>query len=183
MGAPPAVPTRLAGQRVSDSYLGDLADYLAFVGNPPSVSAYRDVEGTIPGGGVDTLLGLAGEEWDTDGMHSVAGGENSKITIKTDGIYHVNAFARFLSDSAGFRRLTIRQNADGSPTGGSFLSSDTRDASPSQITTLSVIFDKHFSTDDVIQMFVAQNSGGSLGVDPGIRKVGLQVRWVGTGTE
>jgi hypothetical protein len=175
--APPELPALLAGARPSAAYYAALHTYMEFLANPPQAMAFRGIGRTVPNA-VEDLLVMDDENFDTNGIHSTTT-DPSRMTIKTDGRYQVIGRLTFASNSTGYRYLEMRVNADGDGDAGGLLARDVREAVSGNVTVLEVVFSRAFVTGDRIEAFGWQNSGAGLALDEGLRKCGVEIRWVG----
>ncbi len=178
MATAPTMPSLLAGQRPGASYFAALNAYLEFARNPPGAMAFRNVARTVPNA-TDDLLSMDSTDWDRNSIHSTVSNP-SRMTIQTDGRYQVVGRLTFDSNSTGYRMFELRVNADGASSDGILLARDTREAVTGNVTTLEVSVSRMFVTGNRIEGFAFQNSGAGLALNFGIRKCGIEVRWLGT---
>lgn len=111
---------------------------------------------------VFNVVALPGESFDSspDGAMHDNVTNNSRITIKTPGVYHIGWFAGFATNPNGYRQWGIRWN------GSIMIALDTRSASPTGAITHSVAsLPFQFSANDYIELLVAQGSGGALDLE------------------
>jgi hypothetical protein len=107
-----------------------------------------------------TALALNTESFDTDpngAMHDTSS-NNSRITIRTAGVYHVSPYVEFATNATGFRQVAIRLN------GATFLFGDHRAAVNGEATHVCYSHPYLFAANDYVEVLVAQNSGGALNV-------------------
>ena len=105
-----------------------------------------------------TAINFNTEDFDTDGFHDNST-NNTRITIPAGkgGYYQVNALTRWATNSTGFRGLYIYKNDSAfSPQYMYFMPPSTVDFSPSFSSIIYLV------ATDYIELFVEQNSGGSL---------------------
>lgn len=127
---------------------------------PPMCSLYRSSAQSIPNGTSTVVTFPSGtEQIDTDTMHDDST-NNSRITIKTAGVYLVSFQFEFaLSSGGGRRTLQLRKNGNPTgvdielPSGGGYYPR----ASGSQIFSL--------AKDDYVDLSAYQDSGGSLNLE------------------
>jgi hypothetical protein len=175
----PNLPTLVAGDRWTAARYNALRAAIEFYGTPPMVAAYRTVAGSLTSG-TDTLIGLDDEDYDTDGMHSVAAGPtNGRVYFVTQGRYEVVARCTFAAQSDGYRRIKVRTNSGGVVSGGGLLAEAIADAVPGDSTTVELVVQRRMVAGDYIEMFAAQNSGSGLALEVGVRKVQIAARYIG----
>lgn len=170
----PAAP--VTGTTISKTTFGDVvkAD-LDFLANPPACRVYHNAAQSIPNV-TGTLLAFNSERYDTDTMHDTVT-NNSRITIKTAGLYVVTLNFTWPTNGTGERRASI------------FLNGATQIAfsstSPAQITTdngicLATIY--KLAVNDYLTVQVYQSSGGALNVNSGSNySPEFAATWVGLG--
>lgn len=116
-----------------------------------------------------TALPLAAESFDSDpngAMHDTVT-NNTRITIRTAGVYHCGAQATPAANTTGFRQSYIRVN------GGSTIAFDTRMASTAggAGSEVSLYCAYSFAANDYIELVVQQASGGALNYDGALSAV------------
>lgn len=165
-----AIGSPTSGQPVSRSQFG-----------LPVISAINDLDERIetsqPGGvrckaffsaatlsltsNVLTAVPLASEAYDPLGMHDTAS-NNSRITVPEDGCYQIIAKASFAANATGRRFVGVWKNALGNPAGGVPIGQTSLAGNGStdhqQVTTVDV----ELAANDVLEMFVLQNTAGAL---------------------
>jgi hypothetical protein len=138
-----------------------LAGASGFVGCRAFISAVQSIANNT-----QVALALGGESFDSDpngAMHDLAT-NNSRITIRTAGVYHVGAFVQYTANSVGSRQTVIRIN------GGSGIVLDTRQAPTvgGSGADIPLYCAYQFNAGDYIELTVYQSSGGALDVVSGI---------------
>lgn len=178
MATVPTTQTFNAGEKVTASKLNAATKtVLDFLMNPPRVNAYAGTAISVSSG-TSTLLTFDSESWDTDSMHSTTTNP-SRITINTSGQYLVTFYARFPSNSTGYRQLNLRLNSAGASGGGSTLSTITVAAVNGASAFVTRTLELSCTAGDHYELFATQNSGVSLSMDSGSRVTGMEFRWVG----
>lgn len=178
MATVPTTQTFNAGEKVTASKLNSATKtVLDFLMNPPRVNAYVGTAVSVSSG-TSTLVTFDSEAWDTDSLHSTTTNP-SRITINTSGQYLVTFYARFPSNSTGYRQCNLRLNSAGSSTGGSTLSTITLAAVNGASTFVTRTLELTCNAGDHYELFVTQNSGASLSLESGTRVSGMEFRWVG----
>lgn len=179
MATIPPTQSFSAGEKVTGSKLtAGTKTVLDFLMNPPRVNAFLN-SGTISlTSGTSTLITLEGESWDTDSMHSTAS-NTSRITIRTSGQYLVSFYARFLTNSTGYRQLNLRSNAGGSANGGTTISTISIPANSGDATFVTRTLELPCVAGEYYELFATQNSGSSVSVQNGQRVTGMEFRWLG----
>lgn len=178
MATVPSVPSFASGNVDVASKLTSLAQGLQLFLTPPYCDAINSA-GIACTSGTATLITLDTENEDTDGMHSTST-NTSRIALNTAGLYEIHAFCRFPSNSTGMRTLNVRANSAGSSSGGATLTTINVPAVNGGTTFVERTFNYRPTSPgtDYVEMFVTQNSGGSLTTDGGTRVTGMQVRWI-----
>jgi hypothetical protein len=128
----------------------------------PSVRVYHNAGQPISNG-VETVLAFNSERWDTAAgaastMHDPAT-NNSRLTCRYAGKYHVTANIEFAANATGQRQVYLRINGTPGQYAG-FVSTPGSGFSVGLI--VSGVLD--LAVNDYVQVFVYQNSGGSLTV-------------------
>lgn len=80
------------------------------------------------------------------------------------GLYSINASVTFPFNATGIRRIQIRKNAAGSATGGTLIGTTHIPTVTTSAVQTTVVYgrDAYLTADDYVEVFVLQNSGGSL---------------------
>jgi hypothetical protein len=180
MATVPTTQTFTAGEKVTSAKLNAATKTpLDFLLNPPRVNAYSSATTTVASTtSTATLVTLESESWDTDSMHSTTS-NTSRITINTSGQYLVTFYARFPSNSTGFRMLNLRANAGGLYSQGSTISTIILPATNGDVTFVTRTFELSLVAGDYYELFAQQNSGSSLALQNGSRVTGMEFRWLG----
>jgi len=105
----------------------------------------------------DLVMTWDTEEFDTNAMHNTAT-NNSRITFKRSGIYHVIAHLAWPSNNTGDRQTYIRKN------GTTALAAQTIPAISGRGTDVQASFVGEFDTNDYVEAIGWQTSGGDLAV-------------------
>jgi len=91
---------------------------------------------------------------------------NARLTAPTNyaGLYSVRACVTFPANSTGVRRIQVRKNSAGSATGGTLIGTTHIPALTTASAATTVVYgrDAYLSAGDYVEVFVLQNSGGSL---------------------
>jgi hypothetical protein len=85
------------------------------------------------------------------------------------GLYSINASVTFPFNATGIRRIQIRKNAAGSATGGTLIGQTHIPTVTTSAVTTTVMYarDAYLTAGDYVEVFVLQNSGGSLTTSTG----------------
>jgi hypothetical protein len=178
MATVPATQSFLAGEKVTAAKLIAAAKTpLDFLMNPPRVNAYAST-GVVLATATSTLIPFDTESWDTDSMHSTTTNP-SRITINTSGQYLVTFYARFPSNTTGYRQLNLRINSTGNPGLGGTLSTISAAAVNGDSTFVTRTLELTCNAGDHYELFAQQNSGASLTLQAGQRVTGMEFRWLG----
>lgn len=125
--------------------------------NNPKCGVYHNTSQSIPN---DTLTAVAfnTELFDDDTMHDNAT-NNSRITIKTAGIYSIKASVQFDLNATGVRTISLRVN------GTTYISfANQLSVGGSDPTNVSTSRDYTLAVNDYIEVVVKQTSGVPLSV-------------------
>tara|TARA_R110002020_G_scaffold105272_1_gene245702 strand:+ start:386 stop:1033 length:648 start_codon:yes stop_codon:yes gene_type:complete len=106
-----------------------------------------------------TAVALNAERWDTDTMHDTST-NNSRITIKTAGVYVFDAQIRFADNTTGDRMIDIVH--DGSTEIARAIWHGTAGTNTVDARNLTVVY--NMAVDEYVEMKVWQNSGGALNI-------------------
>lgn len=106
-----------------------------------------------------TVLTLNSEDYDTDSIHSTSS-NTSRLTAPAAGKYLLTGNAVFASNGTGIRIMAIRKNGTGTDLAVTVLPA----VSGGATTVLDVTTVLALSVNDYVELFVWQNSGGSLNV-------------------
>lgn len=121
-----------------------------------AAAAYRNTTQSINNATV-TAVSFTTRLWDNTNMWR--GG--TRFYAPTSGVYLFTAFVSFHASAAGQRAVYLRASNAG---GGSF-SIHRQNAASSGMTVVSCTGIVWLSTDNYVEVYVEQNSGGSLGVN------------------
>lgn len=91
---------------------------------------------------------------------------NSRLGAQTGqtGLYSINASVTFPTNATGVRRIQVRKNAAGSATGGTLIGTTHLPTLTTSGAATTVMYsrDAYLTAGDYVEVFVLQNSGGSL---------------------
>lgn len=108
---------------------------------------------------------------------------NSRLTAPTSqtGLYSINASVTFPFNATGIRRIQIRKNAAGSATGGTLIGQTHTPTVTTSAVTTTVMYsrDAYLTAADYVEVFVLQNSGGSLTTSTGESNTSFSINRVG----
>lgn len=144
----------------------------------PYCNAYNSA-GVSTATGVFTLVPFDSELEDNDGMHSV-GSNTSRMTCVTPGLFSLSACSSWPTGTTGERGLQLRLNAAGSNSGGTLLT--TRSAAPQPSTgnynfpELNIFY-RYNNVGDYLELFVRQQSGGTVTTATGSYNLYLSALW------
>lgn len=163
MATIPSLPLFTSGVAKSGP-LNRLRDAIAFWQNPPAAMVVKSVAQNVLTGTV-TLVTFETTSYDTDTIVT----SSSRLTAKTSGRYAIGGKLTFAANATGFRRIQIRKNAAGSPTGGTLLIVETTSA----ITTAGVATpvslgagpEFQLAANDYIEAFAHHDSGATLALN------------------
>jgi len=154
-----------------------IRDVFNFLLSPPRAYAYRNADKSLVSG-TDTLYDCNAELYDpyTPAAHDTAT-NNSRLVAAETGIYICYAQATWAANATGRRRLSIRKNAAGSPTGGTEVGRLDVPVVPAGTHTNALSAPAQLTATDYVEMFVQQTSGGALDVLTGIGISYLAFAW------
>lgn len=140
------VPPVTWGDQIRDNF-----DWLA---NPPSVRVARSTVLSVPTSS-DTAINFNLEDWDTNVIHDNVT-NNTRLTGKTAGKYHIWAKASLAANATGDRRLTFYKNgvilSPGQPHKGTVAAN----------TGIHISIEEPMAVNDFVELLVWQDSGGNL---------------------
>jgi len=135
----------------SDLYhLGGTAGYIAGRAHNASTQSIADSSSTA------LALGAEDNDADPNGLMHDNVTNNSRITARTAGYYHIGAWVQFATNSTGYRHVTLRLN------GATALAQDIRAAVSGTNTECSLYIAYPLAVSDYLEVVVIQNSGGAL---------------------
>lgn len=151
-----------------------------YLANPPSCHAYHNATQSIPNNAV-TAVALNTERYDTDAMHDTVT-NNSRITIKTAGLYVIYANVVFAASTAGQRTLQLTLNGNNSQV----LVGIDQGANPTvgNGTSMAVSTIWKFAVNDYFTAVAYQTSGGALNLTAStatLSQTEAGATWVGLG--
>jgi hypothetical protein len=121
-----------------------------------------DTAGAAQTNGTATLV-----PWDTNvhvdpaTMHSTAVNP-SRLIAPIAGVYLINSYLRWITNSTGVRTMNIRRNAAGNNAGGESLQTSTVGALSTNQTSVNVSLSRIFAAGDYIEVFGTQNGGAGV---------------------
>ena len=174
MATVPTFDTWSAGENPTAAKLNtNIRDAGNFFRQTPFAYAYSTTGTSVPTAAYTTIA-LNAELMDTDAMHDTVT-NNSRLTFKTAGLYHVIGSVSVPNNTTGARKLYLRVNggvldniaeATGATVGG---------------VTYTVACQGYFfaAVNDYVDIQAWQSSGGSLTTITGLGATFLQAKWVG----
>lgn len=152
----------------------DLVENIKFLANPPACRVYHNAAQSIPHN-TPTILAFNSERFDTDTMHDTAT-NNSRITIKTAGLFHVQANVEWASAGGNSTRL-VTLLLNGATTIGQ---AQIDGATGTQAMLVSSLY--KFAVNDYIQVRVYHFQGGAVNLNSaGAYSPEFSAVWVGLG--
>ena len=186
MGTIPTPPTIATLEFATSAKINQLRDCVNFWSLTPRCFAYRNGAVNIANYTANwTVCGLDAEVYDIVQSGDTASHDNTttneRIFIRTSGKYELVGAAEFGSNATGFRSAMIRKNSAGSDTGGTLLVTNTQGAVNGAITSIPLpAVEEAFTAGDYIELFVRQNSGGSLALGVGRAQTFMRMKQTGT---
>jgi hypothetical protein len=163
------ITTRSAGYKVLASDFNDLVNGVnransgtASVGRSAVMATSTST--TSLATGTWTLMTFASEEYDTQSSHSTSS-NTGRLTANETGLYQVHGMVTMdYHTSKNMAGLQLRKNAAGSSTGGTLIAQSTTMISDNSliITAATINTMIRLTSSDYVELFVVQNSGGSL---------------------
>lgn len=152
--SPAAIVT---GTTISKTTFGDVVkadlDYLA---NPPACRVTKSALQVITTGAPTAII-FDSERYDTDTMHDTVT-NNTRITIRTAGLYLVGANVEWASSTLGtYRQLSIRLN-------GSTAVAWVLQAPPSQVLRQNLSAVYKFAVNDYVELIAEHDKGSDINV-------------------
>lgn len=143
------------------------------IGTIPAVSAHA-VGNQTGGNGAATAIALAGEGFDTAGMHD-PGIDNEEVTAPIDGIYRISGSARWAANNAGSRFIAIS-----APGGVGFEASSWVTATQNVATDQSVTALHSLDAGESARLISFEDAAGTVNlIDDGSARAVLSMEWVG----
>ena len=172
MPVPIAPTAAVAGQAArAGVQFNTLAAQVAFLLDPPVVSAYQSVAQTIPSG-IVTPITMDAELVDTDNVHSLVT-NTSRLTIVTAGRYRLVGQTSYPANATGFRSLRLTKDG----TTQSVVRVLNNGAS---VAVLLQIYDEITCVvGDYLELYAEQSSGAGLALATGFDTTFLKARWAG----
>lgn len=107
--------------------------------------------------GAPLILAFDSESYDTDEMHSPSPADNSRLTIRTAGVYLLTAQVDFASNATGVRAAYI-------VVGGTLQVGGLASAAVAIDQPVTATAQVELAADDYVEVMALQTSGGSLNV-------------------
>lgn len=108
LGGPNNIQGVARSNRFSATWLGGAGQTVDERG-VPACRLFHSASVSIPLAGIETLLPWDSEVYDTDSMHDTAT-NNTRIYIKTPGLYRVSCQVAWPNNTSGYRELGFRRN-------------------------------------------------------------------------
>ena len=185
MGTIPTISTFTAGAVLTAAQVNAIKDASDFWALTPRCSVYSSAALSVPtGASTWTVVPFASETFDIvqsgDSPSHDTATNNSRIYVRTSGKYEINGQLQIALNATGYRSVQVRLNAAGSGTGGTQLAVNTVDASSAALVSLPIpTVEYDLTAGDYVEMFVQQNSGGSLNTVTGAGITFLRVKLTG----
>lgn len=184
MGTIPTWPTITTGQYVTSTVMNQYRDAGNFWARTPRCYAYESTAQTTTTG-TWLLVALASEIYDIvqsgDSPSHDNTTNNSRIYIRTTGIYEITGQAQFVANSSGARQATIRLNSGGVSTGGTIIIQNTQSNAGTLTTSVSMTtVEASLTAGDYLEMFAWQNSGGNLDTLAGYSATFMRMKLTGS---
>lgn len=152
-----------------------------FLLSPPRASAYQTTgTSTSSSTSTENMMSFDTTRWDEDtaDMHDPVT-LNSRIYIRTPGLYSVSYQVGFPANGTGVRYAILRKNAGSTSGGGTAIHfARQQAASGTGASYVGATLDVPLVEDDYLEVFAIQNSGSSLTTVTGVTGTYIQVRWV-----
>lgn len=129
---------------------------LAFFANPPWCAVNHSAAQSIPHN-VDTVVAFNAERWDTDTMHDPVT-NNSRITIKTAGLYELSFSGEFIA-GADYQTHYAYFRLNGTTVIGVGTAGAVTTAGPGCLVNASTIY--KFAFNDYVEVLVRQNNAAA----------------------
>lgn len=171
-----APPTWTGTDVPTAAQLNDLSENLRFLRTKDRCHVYRNADQNVADS-TWVLLTWNNEDFDNNTMHDNAT-NNSRVRCMSDGVYYVSFKVNFDTNTTGIRKVMLRKNSGGSDSGGTLLGTWTADGIGSDNTTVDasrIVPLNTGGTNDYVELFGWQNSGGTIATKAGSDKTYLQV--------
>lgn len=181
MGTVPTPLDPTAGSRLyASGFDSGVRDALAFLLDPPRVDLAITADLSCSDG-VATAVPWDQEYVDNDGMHDLAGAQQSKITIKTPGRWEFIVSVYWASRVISRCIINPRVNSGGSGSGGTSIRSFDFYSNVTLPQQLQVVFTRLCVVNEYIEIFLNQTSGGTRTAQggAGVYCTGVAARWIG----
>lgn len=134
---------------------GHLVALPSHIRNPDRCQIFHNTTQSIPND-TGTVVAFNSENWDTNTMHDTAT-LNTRVLVKTAGIYIAEARASFAANATGDRSLIIRKN------GNEYLGGEEKKATSASFETgLKAKVHEWLMADEYLEVIAKQDSGGAL---------------------
>lgn len=147
---------------------------VSYLANPPACRVYHNAaQGTTTG--VSVALAFNSERYDTNTMHDTVTA-NTRVTIKTAGVYVFTATVSFANNGTGFRQVGLLLN------GVAYIALVHCPAIVGDQTHVSIPTTYKLAVNDYIEVMAQQTSGGNLNVNSNANySPEFSATWVGLG--
>ena len=184
MGTIPAYPTFTAGEIPTAAKLNQQRDAGNFWGRTPRCYAYQSTIQSLTNN-VWGLIALQSEVYDYVQSGDTAAHDlvtdNSRVYIRTSGIYELSGQVQIATNATGVRQAQIRLNAGGSSAAGSLLAVNQQSPVTGASTSVGIIpVEVPLVAGDYVEIFGFQNSGGALNTVAGQGVTFLKVKMTGS---
>ena len=172
MPVPIAPTAAVAGQAArAGVQFNNLAAQVAFLLDPPVVSAYQTVAQTIPSG-IVTPITMDAELVDTDNVHSLVT-NTSRLTIVTAGRYRIIGQTSYPANATGLRSLRLAKS-------GTLQSINRVLNNGASVGVYMQVYDEIACVvGDYLELHAEQTSGVGLALLTGFDTTFLKARWCG----
>jgi hypothetical protein len=146
----------------------DISENLRFLHTKDRVHAYDSADQNISNTTWE-LMTWDSEDYDNNTLHSTSS-NTGRLTCQSSGLYLVEFKINWEVNTTGQRRVMLRKNSGGSDSGGTAQGTWYAEAIGTEQTTVAggrgIVLNTGGSN-DYVELFVYQNSGGSLAVKSG----------------
>lgn len=170
MATVPNPKTYAVGETLTATTMNqEVRDAMNFLLNPPRANVYHSTTQSHATSGQYQIVQFDSEFYDSDTMHDPVT-NNSRITIKTAGLYLVMGQIYWAGNTTGMRGVSIRGN------GANALAYDFRASTNTLIQQVSL--ERYFDVNDYIELNAYQSSGAALIINGGANGSFMSARWV-----
>jgi hypothetical protein len=178
MGTIPTIPDFTAGEVLTAAKMDSMSAAVAFWALTPRCFAYASATGQTLATATYAAVALDSEVYDYvqsgDSPHHDNATQNTRIVIRTAGLYEIVGQVGFANNATGGRIAQVRVNNSAVAAGSSPA------VSGLGTNVMTGIVERRLAIGDYVEIFGYQTSGGTLGIGQGADNTFLRVKLTGT---